>query len=216
MLKKIIAAVTLVLLTSFSAHSALILDAAFESGQNGLVSDGGWYSTNAQSGYFGGTNNPEGGSVAHATFDNQDVYSSDISNGAFTIQAGTYTISFAAGNWNNEAFLDFDITFGGMNQSIATSVVNSDPARGTWELWSFTWDVASDSQYIGNAFSFYANSFYPQRTNSNGALDGVGYLSTKGNGFLVEFSASEVPEPSVLSMFALAFFMMGGRRLFKK
>ncbi|MBA6290865.1 PEP-CTERM sorting domain-containing protein [Colwellia sp. MB3u-70] len=209
-----------ILLTSF-AHASLIVDASFEPSTNGWESTGGWYSTTSQAGFYGGQANPEGGYISHSN-PSHVVYTNDISNGAYTIEEGIYTILFSAGNWSNALFTGFDITFAGMGQSLASSYSAQSPARGAWNLWSFTWDVDSNSSFIGNALSFRALALNPG--GSNGALDGVGYFSPLGNGFLVDYSepvnkqviSSSVPEPTTLAIFALGFMGLASRRFKRK
>jgi hypothetical protein len=202
------------LLTPF-ANATIIVDAAFEQNTNGWASTGGWYSTAQQARFYGGTDNPEGGFISHSN-PGHTVSTNDISNGAYTIQEGTYTILFSAGNWSNAPFTDFDITFAGMGQNTATASSAQSPARGTWELWTFTWDVVSNSSFIGNALSFNATALNPG--SSNGALDGVGDSSTLGDGFLVDYKGptSAVPEPSTLAIFALGLMGLASRRFKKK
>ena len=202
-----------VLLTPF-ANATLIVDASFEPNINGWVSTGGWYSTAQQSPYYGGQTNPEGGFISHSN-PGHKVYTNDISNGAYTIEEGSYTILFSAGNWSNAQFTGFNITFAGMGQSLATAYSAQSPARGTWNLWSFTWDVDSNSSFIGNSLSFEALALNPG--SSNGALDGVGSFSPIGNGFLVDYNgpSTDVPEPSTLAIFALGMIGLASRR-FKK
>lgn len=202
--------VLFILALSFNAQADLILDVAFEQNQNGLVSDGGWYTTSQQSGYFGGTNNPEGGTIAHVTNFGDEIYSADLSGGDLTIEEGIYSIFFSAGNWNNEGFLDLDITFAGMSQSIATSQSNATPSSGEWELWSFTWEVLDGSQYIGNALSFKALSVGSSSNNS--AIDGVGHLSQLGDGFLVTHTVTEVSEPPMVALFGLSLLALSFAR----
>ncbi|MBU2881884.1 PEP-CTERM sorting domain-containing protein [Psychrosphaera sp. B3R10] len=215
MLKRTLFTFVLALIISSQVNATIIVDAEFEQGQNGLVSNGGWYSTSSQAPYFGGTANPEGDWVAHATTGSQDIYTNDISNGDYTIQEGAYTIYFNAGNWSNESFLNFDITFAGMNENLATTSTKNMPGSGQWELWSFTWEVDANSAFIGNVLSFTANSI-GTAANSNGAIDGVGSYSALGNGFLVDYTANVVPEPSTLVVFALTILGLGARRSFNK
>ena len=214
---KVCVALCVSILFSSASYSALIVDAEFEPNMNGLSSTGGWYSTSSQVSFFGGQANLEGGYVSHSN-PSHTTLTSDISNGAHTIQEGIYTILFAAGNWSNAQFTGFDITFGGMNQSLASTFSASSPNLGQWELWSFTWDVASNSSFIGNSLSFKAVALNPG--SSNGALDGVGSLSSLGNGFLVDYadtsSSQAVPEPSTLAIFALGILGLASRRLKKQ
>lgn len=202
-----------ILLTPF-ANATLIVDASFEPNTNGWFSTGGWYTTAQQSIYFSELINPEGGHISHSN-PGHIVYTNDISNGAYTIEEGSYTILFSAGNWNNAQFTGFDITFAGMGQGLATAYSAQSPALGTWNLWSLTWDVDSNSSFIGNSLSFSALALNPGA--SNGALDGVGSFSSIGNGFLVDYNgpSTDVPEPSTLVIFALGIIGLASRR-FKK
>lgn len=197
--------IALMLALSFNANAALILDTAVEQGQSGFISDGGWYTTAQQSSYYGGAANPEGDNIAHVTNYGQEISSNDLSGGTLTIQEGIYSIFFGVGNWSNEGFLNLDITFAGMNQSIATSYSAATPGSGQWELWNFTWEVAQGSQYIGNVLSFTALSVGNSVNNS--AIDGVGHLSQMGDGFLVSHTA--VSEPPMSLLFAISLFAVG-------
>jgi hypothetical protein len=201
---KIVSGLCVLALLSGNAQSATIVDAAFEPGVNGLNSNGGWYSTAQQSGFYSRGANPEGAYISHSNANNR-VWSDDISNGQHVIGEGEYTISFVAGNWNNSGFSNFDISFAGMGEAIATSKNRQLPGLGQWALWSFTWEVDEGSSFIGNALSFNAQVI----SAGNSAIDGVGNYSDLGNGFLVDYTASEaaviaeVSEPMVFSFLGL-------------
>jgi len=193
------------------ANAGLIVDFAVE--ENIGWNSTGWY--NATGGYFTQDTGPltEGGRSTHAN--NSTLTHADVSEGAYTLQEGTYSISFAAGNFNNWVFPTMDILFAGMNTSEATASSTPTVGSGHWELWSFTWDVDAGNANIGNMLSFSA------RTTSSGnvSFDGVGAMSDLGNGFLVDYSngaaSTAVPEPSTLAIFALGIMGLAARR-FKK
>lgn len=194
------------LFLSFSSNAGIIVDSAVEKDQNGWISYGGWYSVSAANPYYSndGTG-PEGGDwIAHSN--RHDVYNADVSLGTHTLEEGIYTILFAAGNWSNASFSNYNITFAGMDESLASVKIDPTPALGEWALWSFTWDVASDSAYIGNSLSFLADGLY----GGNSAIDGVGSFSNLGNGFLVDYTS--VPEPSSIALISLAMFGLAMQR----
>ena len=113
-----------------SIYATIIVDSVVEPNQNGWISEGGWYSVSAANPYYSndGTG-PEGGSyIAHSNTHN--VLNNDLSLGAHTLQEGTYTILFSTGNWNNAAFSDYEITFAGMSETLATTIIDPTPASG--------------------------------------------------------------------------------------
>ena len=213
-LKLAISSLVLVLATT-TAHAGIIVDNNIEQG-NGWVTNA-WYDT--EGGFFTQDTGAEteGGQSTHMNSlgaEHSKVTNSDVSQGNHTLQEGTYTISFAAGNFNNTAFPTLDIMFAGlsMNDTISSSTIT--PALGHWELWSFTWDIASDNTNIGNLLSF--NATAPVNGISrNASFDGVGDMSDLGNGFLVDFTTS-VPEPTTLAIFALGMIGLTSRRLKKQ
>jgi len=204
--------VSLFALATTGAHAGLIADIAIES--NTGWNTNGWY--NPVGGFFTQDLGPltEGGLSTHS---NGSITShNDVSQGAHTLQVGTYTISFAAGNFNNAQFPLMEIVFAGMNIEEAASSSALTPGSGHWELWSFTWDVAANNVNIGNMLSFHN---YATNGTGNASLDGVGAMSDLGNGFLVDYSdgagINAVPEPTTLAIFALGMIGLASRR-FKK
>jgi hypothetical protein len=196
------------LLVSIShANAAIIVDSAVEQSQNGWISYGGWYNPSAANPYYtGGGIGPEGGNwIAHSN--SHHVVNNDVSLGAHTIQEGSYTILFSAGNWNNRPFSNYNITFAGMDESLATTRLDPTPPSGGWSLWSFTWEVDSGSAYLGNVLSFDADGL---DNYGNSAIDGVGSFSALGNGFLVDYSP--VPEPSILALMGAGLVGLGFAR----
>jgi hypothetical protein len=181
LLKPSVAICTLFL--SGLSHGSIILDVPFE--PNGIWSSSdGWRTTQEQATHYANPVNPEGANVSHSNSGEQ-VYSADISGGAYTLEEGQYTIYFTAGNWSNQEYAEASVTFAGMHQSIATVDNSPTPGSGQWVLTSFTWDVANDSSYLGNLLSFTSDTYIE----GNSAIDGVGSYSLKGNGFLVEYIA---------------------------
>ncbi len=136
----------------------------------------------------------------------------DISQGATTLQAGTYTVTFALGNYNNVPFSmagSGGVTFAGLTRSTATSEITPSVASGFWDIWSITWDVSPSAPEIGNALSFeiVGNSA------GNAAFDGVGTLSSLGSGLIVEFTAIPEPSTSLLAFGGISLFGLRRRRL---
>jgi hypothetical protein len=187
------------------AHADIVLDVPFEFG-GVFNSSGGWYNTAQQSSFYSNNINPEGGEISHSN-NSHLVSTSDLSSGTLTLQTGQYTVYYASGNWNNSGFADTEVTFAGMTQSMATIDNSPTPGAGQWNLWSYTWDVSSDSAYIGNALSFSSLAI----TNGNSAMDGVGYLSDLGNGFLVDYTApaSNASITNVSVCFGLGALVLG-------
>jgi hypothetical protein len=174
-------------LTGGLAQADIVLDVPFE---NSTIwsSSGGWYTTSMQERFYDNPINPEGNSISHSNpqaGSGNLVSTSDISSGTLTLQAGQYTLYYASGNWNNRNFSDTEVNFAGMSKSIATFDNSPIPGSGQWSLWSYTWNVSNDSEFIGNALSFSSLAV----TEGNSAMDGVGYLSDLGDGFLVDYTA---------------------------
>jgi hypothetical protein len=201
-----------ILMLTTAVNAGIIIDHEIEAG-NGWNNTG-WYDVNG--GFFSQDTGPatEGGQSTHIN-SLADVYRNvshaDLSFGSQTLQEGTYTISFAAGNFNNLGFPDIDIMFAGLNINDAISSSSVIPESGHFELWSFTWDVSASNSNIGNALSF--NATATGTGSLNASFDGVGAMSDLGNGFLVDYTA--VPEPSTLAIFALGIMGFASRR-FKK
>ncbi len=198
------------LLLATTVNAGIIVDLDIEQG-NGW-NNAGWFDVDG--GFFTQDTglSSEGGQGTHINSGNDDwrnVSHDDLSNGDHTLQAGTYTISFAAGNFNNRGFPDIDMTFAGLDLDDAISSTAVTPGLGHWELWTFTWDVSADNRNIGNALSFSASAV--GNLNLNASFDGVGDMSNRGNGFLVDYTA--VPEPSTLAIFALGILGFASRRI---
>ncbi len=170
-------------ITSPSAAAVVLVDLPVEQEATfGWNSSGGWFSIN--SGFFN-MFVTEGGQVTHSN-PGHIVTHADLSQGAHTLQAGTYTIYFAKGSYNNAGTSPFDVTFAGLTEAQASAISETPPAPGFFELWSYTWNVLPGDPNIGGPLSFSALNEPPGGTNS--AIDGVGGLSELGNGFLVIYS----------------------------
>ena len=122
-----------------------------------------------------------------ATLNGGDTVSSSVF-GSLTLEAGTYTVEFAIGDYSNGPWGGgADVNFAGLTLAEASASSIPNPVDATWELCTVEWEVLPGNVNIGNALSF---SFdVVDVTANNLAFDGVGGLSPNGTGFLVDFSA---------------------------
>jgi len=159
-------------------------------------------------GFFtGGVATQEGGTAAHLNpANNTSVTIADLSQGGgATLEAGTYTLQFAVGNYNNSGFPTIGFEFAGI--TTPTSSTTPAPASGGWGLYELVYTVNPGDAAIGNNLNFGLNVTGA----GNASLDGVGDLSNSGTGFVVDFVA--IPEPSTTLLgFLGAFGLMLRRR----
>jgi hypothetical protein len=103
------------------------------------------------------------------------------------LQPGTYTVEFAIGNQTNAPFPpSIDIEFAGMDLSEASSASTPTPASGDWELWQIVWEVERCHPGLGNDITF--ELAITTGVTSNLRFDGVGSLSSSGDGFVVDYA----------------------------
>jgi hypothetical protein len=201
--------VTLIaLLSPTIVNATVIVDVSMEDNLNGWSSTGGWY--DMESGFFNGYSHlAEGGRVTHSN-PGHVVSNADVSLGNHTLQQGLYSIYFAMGSYNNARFPNMSGNFAGMDSSLASSSSTPAPGRGQWNLWTYTWAVEAGNVHLGNLLSF---TSVASGGSSNGAIDGVGTLSSLGNGFIVDFVGAEpVSEPSLIALFSLGLLGLGFAR----
>ena len=201
-------AATALLLVSLSARADLIINQDVED-------DGDWngnlFPEKPWDGDGFGSLTPghQEGLVA-AVLQNNDSISTTFSS--LALQAGTYTLEFALGNYSNFPFPAVQINFAGLTLGDASAGSTLTPASGDWSLWTVIFDVGAGNANLGNTLGFSLST--NDATLSNLAFDGVGSLSsTGGTGFLVSYTpATSVPEPATLGLFGAGLIGLGFMR----
>lgn len=191
LIASVLAAVLAFLMVSI-APAAVIVDSLVESSN-------GWTSTDGFANWTGYIT-PTRQEGTHAAFFTSPAPTvKTVSSPALggVLEWGTYTISFAMGNLNNAGFPSVNVNFAGLTLADASSATVPVPPLGGWSLYSITWDVQPGNVNTGNPLAFTMIASTPP-SSWNGVLDGVGDLSDKGNGFLVDFTP--IPEPSIVAM----------------
>lgn len=198
------------------ALSLLLLTQAVQAGlilSDAVEGTGGWQISGNTLHFFGantaGLSPTAGVDMMHLQNIGGRVASKSFS--ALSLQAGTYTLSFDIGRFNNAPLASIDtigMTVGGALRAATSESKPTHTGGGTWQTWSLVYDIAFGDLALGQGLGFALTSANSGQ-NRNGAFDNLRI------DFVAASAPPAVPEPGAGALVgvALAGLALARRRM---